>query len=138
MLSGMSSPSTLDWSDGDHASAQLELDDARESLTYWEQRAASLPLRAVRERREARDMAVRWHHRVARAERDAYGRGLVGLLVLLLSEGRLPEPARHTGRRVVRRATQIGIAVVVAVVALVLTGLVAGIALLAAFLDGLL
>lgn len=116
----------------------LELHDARSSLAYWEDRADRLPLHAVRRRREAREMTTRWQHRVAEAEREAYGRGLLGMLALITAEGRLPEPARQTGRRVARRATQLGLALFVAVLTLIVVGAVAGIALLAAFLDGLL
>jgi hypothetical protein len=121
-----------------HAPADVALHDARESLAYWEDRADRLPRRAVRQRREAREMATRWQHRVAEAERDAYGRGLMGMLVLLAAEGRLPAPARGAGRRVVRRGTQIAVAVVATAIALLVMALVAGVALLSAFLDGLL
>ena len=41
--------------------ADLSLEDARESLAYWESRARRLPRHAIRRRREARDMAARWH-----------------------------------------------------------------------------
>src|SRR3954454_23681583 len=58
--------------------SDLDLEDARESLAYWERRAQTLPRTAVRRRREARAMAARWHERVALAEREAYGRGLLG------------------------------------------------------------
>ena len=60
-----------------------ELEDARESLAYWENRARTLPLHAVRRRREAREMTHRWQARVAEAERIVYGRGLLGALLLV-------------------------------------------------------
>ena len=63
-----------------------ELEDARESLAYWETRARTLPLHAVRRRREAREMTHRWQARVAEAERIVYGRGLLGALL------QAPEP----------------------------------------------
>jgi len=44
-----------------------ELEDARESLAYWQARAETLPRHAIRRRREARDMAARWQARVAEA-----------------------------------------------------------------------
>jgi hypothetical protein len=111
--------------------ADLSLEDARESLAYWEERARRLPRYALRKRREARAMAVRWWARVAEAEHNRYGRGLLGALLLVAAEGRLPEPARHAGRRVLRRAAQAAIAVAVAVTAVVVMGFVAAIELLA-------
>jgi hypothetical protein len=54
------------------------LPEARESLTYWETRLQYLPRRAVRKRREAREMARRWRVRVEEAERAQYGPGLLG------------------------------------------------------------
>src|SRR4051812_23778182 len=92
---------------GGRPPADPSLEDARESLTYWERRAQTLPLHAVRRRREAREMAARWRVRVAEAEREHYGRGLLGALVLLAAERRLPEPARHAGRQVARRTAQV-------------------------------
>ena len=86
--------------------ADPELQDARASLAYWEQRASRLPRHAVRRRREAREMALRWRARVTEAERAAYGRGLLGALALLAFERRLPEATRHGGRLLVRRAVQ--------------------------------
>ena len=51
------------------------LPEARESLTYWESRLQTLPRRAVRQRREAREMAARWRDRVMQAELAEYGPG---------------------------------------------------------------
>ncbi len=76
--------------------------EARESLTYWESRLDRLPRTAVSKRREAREMAARWRERVSEAERREYGAGLLGTLLLLLSERRLPVAVRHTGRTLVR------------------------------------
>jgi hypothetical protein len=81
-----------------------DLDDAREALDYWEARAAALPRLAVRDRREAREMAVRSRAWVTEAERAVYGRGLQGALLLMVSEQRLPEPTRHAGRQAAHRA----------------------------------
>ncbi|WP_146617573.1 hypothetical protein, partial [Burkholderia multivorans] len=72
-----------------------DLDDAREAVEYWEARAAALPRLAVRDRREAREMAVRSRGWVTEAERAVYGRGLQGALLLMASEMRLPEPTRQ-------------------------------------------
>ena len=79
-----------------------ELEDARESLAYWENRARTLPLHAVRGRREAREMAARWRERVSQAELAEYGPGLIGTIFMLLAERRLPTRAQHTSRQVVR------------------------------------
>src|SRR3954453_3361981 len=83
-----------------------ELEDARESLAYWETRADTLPRHAIRRRREARDMATRWQARVAETERVVYGRGLLGALLLLAAERRLPQPLRRRGHLATRRLAQ--------------------------------
>ena len=114
-----------------------ELDDARDSLAYWEERSVRLPRHAIRRRREAREMAARWQARVAEAERAAYGRGLLGALLLLAVERRLPQPARRQGRLVARRLAQAAVVVCVALVALVLTAVWAAVELVAALLHAL-
>lgn len=111
-----------------------DLEDAREALAYWEARAHALPRHAVRRRREARDMAARWQARVAEAERIAYGRGLLGALLLLAAERRLPQTVRHRSQLVARRLAHAAIAVVVCLVALVVAGAWAALELLAAVL----
>jgi hypothetical protein len=113
--------------------SQLELEDARASLAYWEGRARRLPRHALRKRREAREMAGRWRTRVADAERAVYGRGLLGALLLLAAERRLPEPARRAGRRAARAV----LIVSAALVAFAIAGLVAAVELLAAILRAL-
>ena len=100
-----------------------ELEDARESLAYWETRARTLPLHALRRRREAREMASRWQARVAEAERLVYGRGLLGALLLLAAERRLPQGVRRSGTVVARRLAHAAIAVCVCLVALFAAGL---------------
>ena len=117
--------------------ADAELADARESLAYWEERARMLPLHAVRGRREAREMAARWRGRVADAERAAYGAGLLGAMLLLATERRLPQPLVHTGRVMARRAAQLAGLVLVALLALLVTGVVAAVELLTALLRAL-
>jgi hypothetical protein len=97
------------------------LGEARESLTYWESRLDRLPRTAVRRRREAREMAARWRARVSEAERREYGAGLLGALLLLLSERRVPVAARQTGRTLVR----VGMAVAATMAVFVLAVLVA-------------
>jgi hypothetical protein len=113
------------------ALADHDLEDARESLAYWETRAVSLPLHAVRRRREAREMASRWRARVAEAERLVYGRGLLGAVLLLAVERRLPQGALYRGRVVARRLAQAFAAVCVCLIALVAAGLWAFVELVA-------
>src|SRR4051794_17709543 len=88
--------------------ADVELQEARESLAYWETRARDLPLRAVRRRREARELAARWRGRVAAAERARYGSGVVGFLTQLAAEGRVSQPVRQGARRVARLTVRVG------------------------------
>jgi hypothetical protein len=100
------------------------LEEARESLTYWEERARRLPVHNLRGRREAREMAARWRARVADAERLHYGRGLAGALLQVAMERRLPAQARHTGRTVARRTAQVLIGLTLASVALAVAAVV--------------
>jgi hypothetical protein len=108
-----------------HIAADHDLAEARESLDYWESRARTLPLHAVRMRREAREMAARWRVRVADAERTAYGAGVLGALLLLAYERRLPQPIAYRGRRLARRAGQVAALLLVAVLTLLVMGAVA-------------
>jgi hypothetical protein len=104
-----------------------ELDEARELLAYWEQRARRLPRWALIRRREAREMAWRWRERVRAAEQIRYGRGLLGAASQLAVERRLPTRIAHRGRQTARLALYTAVtatitlllvlAVVVAVVA---------------------
>jgi hypothetical protein len=66
-------------------------------------------------------MAARWRERVSEAERMQYGAGLLGALLLFLSERRLPVSAYQAGRTVVR----IGMGVVAAFAVLMVAVLVA-------------
>jgi hypothetical protein len=120
-------------SDDEHAS----LAEAREALAYWEDRAHRLPRHAVRRRREARELSARWQARVAARERDAYGRGLLGALLLVATERRLPAGVRHTGAVVARRTRQAATIVVVTVIALAMAGIVAAVELLSALVNAL-
>jgi hypothetical protein len=105
-----------------HELADSELDDARASLAYWQERSSRLPRRAVRKRREAREMAARWEARIIEAERAAYGRGIAGMLALVLAEGRLPERARATRRRLARRGVQLALATATFLLAMAVVG----------------
>ena len=108
------------------------LPEARESLTYWESRLETLPLRAVHKRREAREMAARWRARVSEAERAQYGAGLLGALFLVVAEGRLPVSTRHTTRSMARVGARVAIALAALLVVLAVLVVVAFVALLAA------
>jgi hypothetical protein len=79
-----------------------ELDEARELLAYWERRARMLPLWAVMRRREAREMAWRWHERVRAAEQARYGSGLLGAASQLVVERRMPTKVSYRGRQAAR------------------------------------
>jgi hypothetical protein len=104
--------------------AAVSLQEARESLAYWEEREGRLPRLSVARRREAREMAARWRRRVADAERACYGPGLVGALLMVAAERRLPEQARHTGRHMLRRTAQVAIGLTLAALALALAAVV--------------
>ena len=114
-----------------------ELDDARESLAYWENRAHTLPLHAVRRRREAREMTHRWQARVAEAERTVYGRGLLGALLLVAAERRLPQQVRRSGHMVARRVAQAAVALFACLIALAVIGAWAFVELVSALLGAL-
>ncbi len=103
--------------------------EARESLDYWERRAHTLPRFAVRKRREAREMEARWRARVSEAERLEYGAGMVGALVMVLAERRLPVSARHTGRTLARVAIWTTVVTALMVVALMAALFAAAVAL---------
>ena len=81
-----------------------ELDEARELLAYWEQRARALPRWALIRRREARGMAMRWRERVRAAEQERYGRGLLGAASQFALERRMPATVAHRGRQAARVA----------------------------------
>jgi hypothetical protein len=107
--------------------ATAELDEARELLAYWEQRARRLPRWALVRRREAREMAGRWRVRVSDAERLRYGRGAVGAVSQLAVEHRVPVTLAHRGRQAVRVAGYAAIATAVTL-AVVLAAAVATVA----------
>jgi hypothetical protein len=81
-----------------------ELEEARELLAYWEQRARRLPRWALMRRREARQAAWRWRERVRAAEQVRYGRGVLGAASQLALERRLPTALAHRGRQAARLA----------------------------------
>ena len=81
-----------------------ELDESRELLVYWEQRARRLPRWALMRRREAREMARRWRERVRAAEHVRYGGGLLGAASQLAVERRVPTTLAHRGHQAARLA----------------------------------
>ena len=113
------------------------LGDARESLTYWESRLETLPRRAVRKRREAREMASRWRERVCEAERVQYGAGVLGAVLMVLAERRLPTEARYASRRVARVASRAAFAAFALLAAVLVVAGVAIVELLAAIVSAL-
>ena len=120
------------------ARTSTDLVEARESLAYWETRLETLPRRAVRKRREAREMTARWRERVSEAERLQYGAGILGAILLFAAERRLPVGARSTGRSLVRAGMGAAVAVAVAVIALLVVAGIAAVEVLAAILRALL
>jgi hypothetical protein len=60
------------------------LDDARDSLAYWQTRRKSLPLYRRTARREAKEMAVRWQERVRAAEIARFEASPIGRLLARL------------------------------------------------------
>jgi hypothetical protein len=60
------------------------LDDARDSLAYWQTRRKSLPLYRRTARREAKEMAVRWRERVRAAELARFEASPIGRLLARL------------------------------------------------------
>src|SRR5215217_7618384 len=72
--------------------APHSVEEARESLLYWERRAVTLPLRRRRARREAQMMAAAWRERLRHAERERYGPRLREALLELLGVSWRPRP----------------------------------------------
>lgn len=63
-------------------------------------------------------LARSWSARVAEAERAHDGAGVLGVLLMVLVERRLPEPSRQAGDRVARWTRRAFVAATVALVAL--------------------
>ena len=96
-----------------------DLEEARELLAYWEQRARRLPRWALRRRREAREMAWRWRQRVRAAEQVRYGAGMLGVASQLAVERRMPTTLAHRGRQAARVALYGAVATAVTLVLVV-------------------
>ena len=102
-----------------------ELDEARELLAYWEQRARRLPRWALRRRREAREMASRWRMRVRAAEQVRYGAGVLGVASQLAVERRMPATLAHRGHQSARLSLYAVATVAITLVLVVAATLVA-------------
>ena len=88
-------------------------------------------------RREAREMAARCRERVMEAERVQYGAGILGALIMLAAERRLPTEARYASRRVARVASRAALAAFVLLAAVLVMAGVALLELLAAIVRAL-
>src|SRR6476619_2808651 len=64
------------------------LEDARSSLEYWQRRRKALPLYRRADRREAKEMTVRWQERVRAAELARFEASPVGRLLARLGISR--------------------------------------------------
>ena len=82
-------------------------------------------------------MTHRWQARVAEAERIVYGRGLLGALLLVAAERRLPQQTRHRGQVVARRLVQATVALVVLLAALAVAGVWAFVEVVVSLLSAL-
>jgi hypothetical protein len=82
-------------------------------------------------------MAARWEARVAAAARELYGRGLLGALLLLAAERRLPQSARHAGRRLARWALRAVVLIALTLAALAIASALVLVELLAALVRAL-
>jgi len=60
------------------------LDDARDSLAYWQTRRKQLPLYRRSARREAKEMTTRWQERVRAAELARFEASTIGRLLASL------------------------------------------------------
>lgn len=74
--------------------APPSVEDARDSLEYWQHRQAGLPIHRRAERRAAQEMVTRWQQRFAAAERELHGPGPVEQLLELLGIRWRPDPRR--------------------------------------------
>lgn len=76
------------------------LDEARTSLEYWQRRRRALPIYRRAARREAAEMAARWHERVRAAEQALFEASLLGRLMAYLGvSGLWVRRARFTKSR---------------------------------------
>jgi|GEM_PF-3611186 len=98
------------------ATAPPALQDAREAYLFWQHRLHALPVHKRGERKEAEQMAARWKARLAEAEREHYGPGLVEQLLSVLGVRRAPTlPSR---RKIMVGVTLVALLAVLVLVAL--------------------
>jgi hypothetical protein len=69
--------------------APPSVDDARSSLEYWQRRREALPVYRRAARREAKEMAARWHDRLRAAEQVRFEASLAGRLLARVGISRL-------------------------------------------------
>jgi hypothetical protein len=93
------------------------LEQAQESYDFWRQRADELPIYKRAERHEAQAMAERWKQRLAQAERDRYGPGLLEQVLNTLGVRRAPR--LPSGRRVMTWLTVVAIVTLIVVVGVI-------------------
>lgn len=112
---GASSPAALDEDDRliAEANAPPTLDEARETLAFWEKRLAGLHVYERAERREAREAVARSKQQVRDAERASYGPSPLEQLLDAVGIRRLP------GRELVSVAKKVLIVVAVLIVVLI-------------------
>lgn len=112
---GAPSPGALDEDDRliAEASAPPTLDEARETLAFWEKRLAGLHVYERAERREAQEAVARSKQQVRDAERASYGPSPLEQLLAAAGIRRLP------GRELVSVAKKVLIVIAVLIVVLI-------------------
>jgi hypothetical protein len=76
----------------------LSIAEAREARDYWRRREAELPWHRRAARAEAREMSMRWRHRLLNARLERWGIGHASLLAPIVVM--LHQPRRQQARRV--------------------------------------
>jgi hypothetical protein len=81
----------------------VDVEVARFALEYWLSRLERLPRRRRGDRREVREMVVRWEHRLLEAENHRRAESIAGRVLVAVGLGRLVVK-RRPSVRVPRRA----------------------------------
>jgi hypothetical protein len=97
--------------------APPSLEEAREAHEFWRQRLATLPVYRRAQRKEAEEMAARWKERLAAAERERYGPGLLEQLLTALGVRWRP-PRLPSRRKIVFGLSAIAVVTLVVLIAL--------------------
>jgi len=92
------------------------LEEAQESLAFWQRRLAERPVYKPAERKEAQDAIERWEQKVRAAERARYGPGLIEQLRDTLGVRWRPTP-----RRLIAGLGALAVVLVPLLIALVVT-----------------